>query len=367
MKNTLKKIMLILFVCASIISCKKEDNQNNTIGTYAESGSAIVVNEGNYGSNNGSVSFVDRNGLVTNYIYENANSGINLGDVIQSYTRVGNKGIICVNNSFKIEIVDARTFKHLATIVDTTATQNTSYVRYALGIDDNKAYVTNGNFAGEVEVINLSTNTITKSINVGKGPEQLVMVDNNVYVCNSGGFDVDSTVSIINTTTDVVTSTINVGDIPQKIVRDAQNNVWVLCAGQSDYSNYPIINKLSPSKLVRINTTTNTVDRSFTLINAGSPSYVVQLAIGNNGRTLYYSVSDRIYALDITSGSLPITALISGRNFYGLAASPFSNQIWALQAPNFTSSGYVFRYASSGSLIDSLKVGIGPNGAVFNQ
>jgi hypothetical protein len=60
-----------------------------------------------------------------------------------------------VNNSFKIEIVDARTFKHMATIVDTTATQNTSYVRYALGIDDNKAYVTNGNYAGEVEVIDL--------------------------------------------------------------------------------------------------------------------------------------------------------------------------------------------------------------------
>ena len=104
----MKKILIIVLFSTLFFSCKKEDNQNNTIGTYAESGSAIVVNEGNYGSNNGSVSFVDRNGLVTNYIYENANSGINLGDVIQSYTRIGNKGIICVNNSFKIEIVDAK-------------------------------------------------------------------------------------------------------------------------------------------------------------------------------------------------------------------------------------------------------------------
>ena len=237
MNKMTKKISLFILVCISIISCKKEDTNDTTTGTFTESGSAIVVNEGNFGSSNGSVSFVDRNGLVTNYIYENANAGINIGDVVQSYTRIGNKGIICVNNSFKIEIVDARTFKHLATIVDSSATQNTGYLRYALGISDTKAYVTNGNFAGEVEVIDLTTNTIMKSISIGKGPEQLVIVNNNVYVCNSGGFDVDSTVSIIDATTDAVTATVNVGDIPTKIVRDAQNNVWVLCAGQSDYSN----------------------------------------------------------------------------------------------------------------------------------
>lgn len=362
-----KKISVFLLICISIISCKKEENNDKIANTYIESGSAIVVNEGNFGSSNGSVSYIDRNGIATNFIYENANNGSSIGDVIQSYTRVGNKGIICVNNSYKIEIVDARTFKRLATIVDTTATQNTSYVRYALGINNNKAYVTNGNFAGEVEVIDLTTNTITKSINVGNGPEQLAMVGNNVYVCNSGGYGVDSTVSIINATTDVVTSTINVGDIPTKIVKDAQNNVWVLCAGQSDYSNYPLVNKLSASKLVKINTSNNTVDKSFTLINAGNPSYVVNLAIGNNGRTIYYSVSDKIYALDISSNTLPVTSIISGRSFYGLAASPYNNQIWGLHAPNFTSSGYVFRYTSTGSLIDSVKVGIGPNSVFFNN
>jgi YVTN family beta-propeller protein len=366
MKKMTKKISVFILVCASVLACKKEDD-NNSIGTYVEAGSAIVVNEGNFGSSNGSISFIDRNGAATNFIYENANAGLTLGDVIQSYTTVGTKGIICVNNSFKIEIVDARTFKHIATIVDTTATQNTSYVRYALGISESKAYVTNGNFAGEVEVLDLTTNKIVKSINVGKGPEQLAMVGSSVYVCNSGGFDVDSTVSVINAASDVVTATINVGDIPTKIVKDAQNNLWILCAGQSDYSAYPIINKLSPAKLVRINTTTNTVDRSFTLINTGNPSYVVNLAIGNNGRTVYYSVSNRIYELEITDGSLPLTPIITGRDFYGLAASPFSNQIWGLSAPNFTSSGYVFRYTSAGTLIDSVKVGIGPNNIFFNN
>jgi YVTN family beta-propeller protein len=366
MKKLTMKFTVVMLVCLSMLSCKKEES-DNTLGTYAETGAAIVVNEGNYGSSNGSVSYIDRNGVVTNYIYENANAGSSLGDVLQSYTKVGNKGIICVNNSFKIEIVDARTFKRIATIVDTTASQNTSYVRYALGISETKAYVTNGNYAGEVEVIDLNTNSIIKSINVGKGPEQMAMNGSNVYVCNSGGFDVDSTISVINSSTDLVTSSINVGDIPTKIVKDAQNNIWVLCAGQSDYSNWPTINKLSPAQLVRINTASNTVDKRFTLIDAGSASYVVNLAIGDNGRTIYYSVSNRIYSLDITAGTLPATPIISGRDFYGLAASPYNNQIWGLQAPNFTSSGYVFRYTATGTLIDSIQVGIGPNNAIFNK
>lgn len=357
------KFFQLSMLFAFFVSCAKNETNINT-GTYIESGSAIVVNEGNFMSNNGSVSFITRSGTVTNFIYESANGGTNLGDVIQSYTRVGNKGILCVNNSQKLEIVDARTFKRLATISDAV---KTSYVRYGLEIDENKAYVSNGNFAGEVQVIDMNSYAIVKSIAVGKGPEQMVKHGDKVYVCNSGGFDVDSTVSVINTSTETVTTTFKVGDIPVKMVKDAQNFIWVLCAGQTDYSSWPDITKLTASKLVRINTSTNTIDKSFTLIAAGNPSYVVNLAIGDNGRTIYYSISDAIYALDITAGSLPSTPVISGRSFYGLAASPFTNQIWGLAAPNFTSSGYVFRYTSSGSLIDSLKVGIGPNNVVFNN
>jgi YVTN family beta-propeller protein len=365
MNKTTKKLTAVLLLCISMVACKKEEIDNNN-DTYIESGSAIVTNEGSFGSNNGSISFINRNGVATNFIYESANSGINIGDVVQSYARVGNKGIICVNNSHKIEIVDARTFKHIATIIDSSVTKHTGYVRYALGISDTKAYVTNGNFAGEVVVLNLSTNTISKSINVGKGPEQLAAVGNDVYVCNSGGWDVDSTVSVINTTTDAVTATIKVGDIPTKLVKDAQNNIWVLCAGQTDFSAWPNITKLTPARLVRINATTKTVDKNFTLINSGALSYELNLTIGDNGRKVYYSIKDKIYALDITASALPAAELITGRRFYGLAASPYNNQIWGLQAPNFTSGGYVFRYNSTGTLIDSIQVGIGPNGAVFN-
>ena len=363
--NKIKCTMILLL--GTLLACNKEEDNPNSINTYNESGTAIVVNEGNFGSNNGSATFVNSNGVSTNYIYESANAGMNIGDVIQSYTVVGNKGIFCVNNSNKIVIVDARTFKHLATISDNSTAQLTNYTRYALKINDTKAYVSNGNSIGHIVVLDLNTNTIASSIEVGKGPEQLALVGNNVYVCNSGGFGVDSTVSLINSTTDAVTAIVTVGDIPTKLVKDAQNNIWVLCAGQTDYSAWPNITKLSASKLVRINTTTNSVDKQFTLINTGSLSYTLNLAVGDNGRKLYYSIGDKIFEHNIVNPSLPTTPIISGRDYYGLAASPFTNQIWALHAPNFTSSGSVFRYTSTGTLIDSIQVGIGPNNVVFNN
>ena len=356
--NKIIALLLIVFVA----SCQKE-KQDDRIGTYAESGSAIVVNEGAFGNNNGSVSFIDRNGKVTNNIFELANGGASLGDVVQSYTLVGNKGIICVNNSTKVEIVDARTFKRLGTITDAA---KTNYARYAVGVNNDKAYVSNGSSDGIVAVINLNDYTITKTIEVGKGPEQMVLSSNKVYVCNSGGWDIDNTLSVINTATETVDATITVGNVPTKIVKDALGYLWVLCTGGSDYSDYLNVTKLGDAKLVRINTSSNTIDKSFTLINAGETSIGLDLTIGDNGRTIYYAVGDNVYALGINESTLPTTALFAKNNIYGLSASPYNNQIWAMQAPNFSSGGYVFRYSSIGSLIDSIKVGIGPNNAVFN-
>jgi YVTN family beta-propeller protein len=359
MSKLTNPIMALLLIVLAV-SCKKEED--NRTGSYAESGSAIVVNEGNYNSTNGSLSFIDVNGKAVNNIFEQANNGASIGDVVQSYTPVGNKGIICVNNSFKIEIVDIRTFKRLATIADAT---KTDYVRYAIGINNSKAYVSNGSYDGTVLVINLENYTIEKTIPVGKGPEQMALVENKVYVCNSGGFDADSTISIINTNTETVETTITVGDIPAKIVKDAQGYLWVLCKGQHsvDY-----INNISPAQLVRIDPSNNTVLKSFTLVDAGAPmDYDINMAIGNNGNNIYYHLGNSIYILNINDNFLPTQPVITKSAIRALSISPYNNQIWAMQTPNYTSGGFVFRYTPGGALIDSIKVGIAPNGAVFRE
>jgi YVTN family beta-propeller protein len=367
MSKLTNPIMALLLIVLAV-SCKKEED--NRTGSYAEPGSAIVVNEGSFGTPNGSLSFIDVNGKAVNNIFELENNGASIGDVALSYTPVGNKGIICVNNSDKIEIVDIRTFKRLATIADAA---KTDYVRYTVGIDSSKVYVSNGSYDGTILVINLENYTIEKTIPVGKGPEQMALVENKVYVCNSGGFDEnfnpgESSISVINTNTETVETTITVGDIPAKIVKDAQGYLWVLCKGKPDYDNGIYA---SPARLVRINPNNNTVDKSFIMLDTGSPldyTYPLNMTRGNNGQTVYYYANDNIYAVGINDNILPTKPIISKSAIYGLSASPYNNQIWAMmQSSNFSSAGFVFRYTPGGALIDSIKVGIAPNGAVFRE
>ena len=89
-----------------------------------------------------------------------------------------------------------------------------------------------------------------------------------------------------------------------------------------------------------------------------------RIAISPDGQTIYYTDTDGVYSLDITATTKPTTALIN-RSFYGLEVNP-DGQICALSSPGFTINGQLVRYESNGTLIDSMEVGIGPNGAMFN-
>lgn len=364
MKTQSKKLWIVVLIITQLLACQKELDTIQFDGTFIESGSAIVVNEGSFGNNNASASFISRNGVVSNNIYSTINGGAVLGDVFQSYFVVGTKGICILNNSKKIEIVDARSFRNIGTIIDAS---KITYPRYAIAQDTTKVYISNGSGAGTLVVLNPTTKTIVKTINVGNGPEQMLIANNSIYVANSGGYGVDSTVSVVSLTTEIETQKIIVGDIPSKMVKDANGNIWVLCLGQSDYSNWPNVAKLTPSKLVKINTSNNTVERTFTLVASGSVSYTGNLTIGNNGQTLYYSIDQNVYTLPITASTLSPTLFLSGRTFYGLSAHPNNGQLYACYAPSFSTDGYVFRYNANGLLIDSLKVGIGPNSIIFNN
>ena len=75
----MNKSFLISILFLIFISCQKETIVDTYTGTYIESGSAIVVNEGTFLTNNSSASFISRNGVVTNNIYALANNGANCG------------------------------------------------------------------------------------------------------------------------------------------------------------------------------------------------------------------------------------------------------------------------------------------------
>lgn len=354
------KIFVTAITLSFFMSCQKDNDQ--TTDNYLEKGSAMIINEGGFTKNNGSISFISRDNKVINNIFEQANGGRTVGDVLQSFTRIGNLGILCVNNSQKVVFVDVPSFKQIAEI-----TTGTDYPRFAIAINDEKAYISNGSFSGQVLVVNLKNFTVTKTINVGGGPEEMLSSNGKVFVANSGGFGTDNTISVINTATDKEISRITVGDNPTEMERDAQGYLWVLCKGNVTYSppTYMPV-RHSAAKLVRINPALDGIDKEIEIVASNNNfSTADNLAISGDGSKIFVCVDDKVYQLPYSATSLPATPIIT-HLFYGLDVHPYTGEIWGLDAGNYNESGKIIRYNSSAVAVDTFRVGIIPNAVYFN-
>ncbi|MCB9033081.1 MAG: hypothetical protein H6553_04525 [Chitinophagales bacterium] len=357
-----KSSVLILLIVLLLSACQKEKNTNYS-DSYKTEGTAIVVNEGAFLQGNASISFIDREGNVIDNIFSRANNGLALGDVAQSYTVCGNYGLIIVNNSQKVVLVNAATFK-LETIFDV----GFDYPRYAWYDGNRYVYIANGNAVGNVQILDLTTKTITKSIAVGKGPEQFLKVNNQLWVINTGGYAADSTISVIDLNTQTEVDRFSVGSNPTAIAEDGNGNIWVLCKGYIQYD--PITyepNRQTKATLVKINPTTKSVVNSFTLIEEDNDiSAVAYLAVSKNKSQLYYKLDNDLYQLSTNATLLNASVLVNELGIYGMSVHPNTGDVWLAVATSFAGNGKIKVYTESGELKTSYTVGIGPNTIVFN-
>ena len=317
-----------LAIAIALTSCKKDDPKTaapTPAGTTFDNG-VFITNEGPYGSGTGTVSFYDRSSSsISEDIFQSKNS-YPLGNIVQSMELFNGKGYIVVNNSGKVEIVDGSTF---ASIGEITGLANP---RYFLGIDNNKAYVSQwgAGGTGAIKVIDLTTKSVTATITTGNGTEEMLKVGSKVYAACSGGFDNDSVVTVIDAATNTVITSITVGANPKCIKADANGKIWVLCSGQ--YAPYPSTTLVKNGTLVRINPSTNTVDLSLPFASNTSQPY--NLVINNAKTSLYYCYDGKVYSQLYSASTLNTTAIIN-RNFYGLGIDPTNDYFYASDAGNF--------------------------------
>jgi len=360
MKKINLKHWLFLFLSLSIIitSCEKDDD--TITGVFSDG--IFITNEGAYGAGNGSVSFYSYKGdNVTNNIF-NATNNRSLGDVVQSLTVFNSRAYIVVNASNKVEVVQDYDFVETGTISDLTNP------RYFIGINKSKGYISQWGEEGVVKVIDLTALEVTKTIEVGTGPEHLIYHNNNVYVANSGGYGLDNTISVIDPSTDAVIKTISLdGDSPRDFTVDANGDLWVLCYGyvEYDYITYDIVSETA-SKLVRINPTTNEVAQTITINENQHPTC---LESDKSKTNIYFGGGfgyQGIYKMAITETTAPTTPLLN-KYFYGFNINPETGNIFAMEAPSFTANGTLCRYTEDGTELGSYEVGVGPNGSSLKK
>lgn len=321
----------------------------------------FILNEGNFGSGNASISYYNYDtDEVTNNIFNTVN-GRSLGDVLQSITVHNGLAYMVMNGDNKIEVASA------GTMIEKGVITGFNSPRYFLGVSETKAYVSEwGTGMGtDIQVIDLADLSITKSITVGVGPERMILHNDMVYVANSGGWGNANTISVIDPSTDAVVKTITLeGDSPRDFIVDANNDIWVLCAGHIDYYSTPVAH--TPSKLVRINSSTNEVAQTITI---GETYHPTCLETSRNGNNLFYGGGygvQGIYKMKITDTEVPATALLD-KSFYGFNINPETGNIFAMEAPNFTANGTLWRYEPNGTELGSYEAGIGPSAANFKK
>jgi hypothetical protein len=352
----LKTLFFSMVVMTAITSCKK-DEEDTTPPPANDAGYSIgayVVNEGAFLQNNASITHISESDQITNDVYYAVNN-VELGDVMQSFSVIGERGYAVMNNSQKVTVVNLKTMAFQADI------EGLSYPRYMVQAGSQKGYVSNGSTTGTVEVIDLSSNEVTGSIPVGTGPGRMAVNGNEVWVCNEGGWLLDSTITIVDALTNTASVPVTVGHRPTSIVFDAFGYAWVLCAGETFYNENWEVTGHSAAKLVRVDVNSRAVVAEIQVGLIGDhPS---QLAISPDQSTLYY-VNNGVYSYDLVNGDFPGNLLIS-ESRTGLSIHPYTGEIWCASISDFTSPSNVYVYSTAGSLIKTFSCGIATNGIVF--
>jgi YVTN family beta-propeller protein len=356
------KIQAVLFALVLVVIGCRPTTTDVATGPYATG--VFIVNEGNFNSGDGKISYIERLGTPNSVIPDvfGVVNGRPLGDVVQSMTRGANNIYIVVNNSNKVEVVDPLNFTSRATIT------GFNLPRYALSVSASKLYVTewlpySPSFTpsgpGRVSIINQDNNTRTGTITVGQWPERMIQIGNNVYVANR----FDNTVSVINTQTDQVTATITVGQGPNSFALDNNGSLWVLCGGRINFGNP---SASIAGALVQINPNTNGVVRTIPITpNTLNPR---NLIANPEGTVFYFMGGGGLFQYNVAAGAGTFGRIYGNGNLYGIGYEPSSRLLFigVSGSPRFDNDGYVIRWSTlTQTIADSFGVKVGPSSFLF--
>jgi len=355
MKKSFRKIVLVLAAISFLFgACKKEKQivtDDNNIANPYETG-VFIVNEGPFQTGTGTISFLNRSTKVVKQDIFNLENNRPLGNIAQSMTIFNDKAYIVVNNAGKVEVVNTKTFKSVGVI------DGLNLPRFFVGVNSTKGYLSD--WSGNISVINLTSNTVLSTINVGGSPDKMIISGGKVYVIGSAGFTSDSTFHIINITNDTKINTLIIGDNPSDLVSDVNNKIWIICGGISDW-NTPSNN--TNATLVKFNPSTDSIEMTFDL---GSTNFGAKIAINAAKTKIFYTLSNGVYEMDVNNPVINPQPFI-GKSFYAIGFDNVEGYLYGADPKDYSGNGWVYRYNSTNaSAVDSFKVGIIPTGFTFN-
>ncbi|MCM1110987.1 MAG: hypothetical protein NC336_07265 [Clostridium sp.] len=325
-----------------------------------------LVNEGNMGSNKCTLDYFDyMTGLYARNFYAERNPTVikELGDVGNDIGIYGSKLYVVVNCSHKVEVLDARSGVRLGQI----DIPNCRYVRFHRG----RAYVSS--YVGPVLIdpdapkgavfeVDTASLAVTRKVSVGYQPEEMEIVDDYMYVANSGGYrvpDYDNTVSVIQMIDFKQIRQIPVGINLHRIRRDSQGKLWVSSRG--NYEDIPsrlfVLDRRSGYSEMSVADTLDIPCSNMAIRGDSLYFYSTEWSnfLGSN-RISYGIINTRTRQLVsdnfITDGTERDITIP-----YGIAIHPETGDIFVTDAKNYVSSGTLHCYDPSGRRKWSVRTG----------
>ncbi len=363
MKNKSTRLIIFYFISLLLISC--DENTPEPVNNLLYQNGVFIVNEGNFSDSDGSLSFYSlEDEEVTNQVFEEVNERP-LAAVFQSLRFYDGKGFLIDQNG-RMEVVQESDLSSLHSI-----STNLIIPRYFAGYQSS-GYVTDwgpydDNFnsnESRIHVYDLTTMEVLEEIETSSRPEDILLVNDKLYVANSG----TNLVSVYDPADNSLLTETEVSLGPTRFVVDNHDNLWVICTGAF----------ISTGALTGINTTTDAV--MFTLDLANYPPNG-RIAINGTGDEIYFmteqfsedftSTTNTVYSVRLSAdGSGSDIAgepqeIVSGTNWYGLGFDPVNEVLYIADAAAFQANGQVFQFGIQGSELGNFNVERGPRDFVF--
>lgn len=345
----------------------------------------IIVNEGNWQSDNGRLSYFEDGEMLSNEWFREVN-GYKLGDTPNDIIRVNDNLIaIAMNWSNIVQFIDNDGKAVAATedipnnrrlVSDDRYVYITSY-GHECRVNDEMQYFTKG----YVAKIDLSTFKVVDAVEVGYEPEGIELYDGYLFVANTGGYafqedhEYETTVNVINAETMQVERIVDTGCI--NLYGDMSRSGQYLCinSGGDNYDIQPVsiifdcraaLDGQPDEECVQVleyAATENCVNREGNFFAIGSRfsyytgEYTFNYITINPQEVMETHGASGIY------DDMPGTLHEDLKNLeapYGIYVNPYTGYIYATDAGAFVTSGTLHQWTPEGNYVGSWKVYINP-------
>lgn len=367
-------LFLIIF-----FACRKEEGIIKSTDNQVSQGDNIsgikgffLLNEGNMGSNKSTLDYFDyKTGVYTKNIYAERNPGVvkELGDVGNDIQIYGSKLYAVINCSNFVEVMDVKTAKHITQI----SIPNCRYIVF------NKGYAYVSSYAGPVKIdpnarlgyvakVDTLTNKVIAECVVGYQPEEMVIVDNKLYVANSGGYRVpnyDKTVSVIDLNTFKVIETIDVAINLHRLELDNYGKIWVSSRG--DYYTIPSKTYVIDSKTNKVTDSLDLANGNMTLCRDSLYIYSNEWSYVTNSWTVSYAIVNTKTKEIVTKNFITDGTDKQITTPYGIAVNPNTGEFFITDAKDYVTPGTLYCFTPDGKKKWQITTGDIPAHIVFTK